>query len=346
VTVEISGAGVSRVTLPLRIGPVFNIEGTLGRYGDLQVPAGSPFNHTIQIRSTGEPMNFTINPPQGSFTIAPLSGTTPAEISVVFDPKGFVVGDRPHFQTAIRSDDLLSGLGFTYRIVPSDPVVLPDRVSGFGAPGKLIYYDAGGASRCDTAAPVTPPWPTVLGGCSLRLNGQPLPLKFVGEGLQPGNPGWLSALAYSFRTQLPYGIEGSLRLEFEDKNGKITSFPLLPIEPIAPELLGIDGSRPSELPVRKPGDSIVLLMTGLGATDTPAPLGDVPTMAIRPLVSLEAYVGGRSARVLSAELSSTDPGVVAVTLETPNIAPDRHPIVLRIGGIVTAGGAVQVLPRQ
>ncbi len=345
VTIEVGGAGLSRVTLPLRIGPVLNIQGTSGTFGDIQVPWGSPYTHMIQIRSTGEPMNFTIDPPQGSFTIAPLSGTTPAEISVVFDPKGYVVGDRPRFQTAIRSEDLLWGLSVTYRIVGRDAVVLPDRVSGPGAPGKLIYYEAGGASRCDPVAPATPPWPTVLGGCRLRLNGQPLPLGSVTEGRGPGNPNWLTAPVYSVRTQLPYGVEGSSRLEFEDKDGKVTSSSLTS-QPIAPELLGIAGAGPQEVPVRKPGDSIVLLMNGLGATDTPAPLGDVPTTAIRPVASLEAFVGGRSARILSAELSSTDPGAVAITAEIPNIAPDVHPILFRIGGIVTYGGAVQVLPRQ
>ena len=346
VTIGVTGGGGgSRVTIPLSVGPVFSIEGTLGTYGDIQVPWGSPFTHAIQIRSIGGPMDFTIQPPQGAFTIAPLSGTTPAEIAVVFNPTGYVVGDRPRLQTAIRSEELLWGLSVTYRIVGRDPIILPDRALGPGAPGKLIYYEAGGASRCDPAAPATPPWPPVLGGCQLRLDGQPLPLGSVTEGRGPGNPSSLTAPVYSVRTQLPYGVEGSLRLEFEDKDGKITSSTLAS-QPIAPELIGIAGARAQEVPVRQPGESIVLLMNGLGATDTPAPLGDVPTTAIRPMASLEAFVGGRPARILSAELSSTDPGVVAITAEIPNIAPDVHRILLRIGGIVTEGGAVQVLPRQ
>jgi uncharacterized protein (TIGR03437 family) len=344
VIVEVDGTGVARVTLPLRIGPVFNIEGTLGTYGDIQVPWGSPFMHKIQIRSNGGPMNFTIDPPSRAFTIAPLSGTTPAEISIVFDPMGYVVGDRPRLQTVIRSEDLLWSLGVTYRIVGRDAVVLRDQ-AGLGAPGKVITYQGGGASRCDPAVPAKPPWPTVLGGCRLRLNGQLLPLESVTEGRGPGNPNWLTAPVYYVRTQLPYWVEGSLRLEFEDKDGKITSSPLM-IQPVAPELLGIAGTGPLELPVSRPGDSVTLLMTGLGATDIPAPQGDVPSMAIRPAAPLEAFIGGRSAHILSGELSSTDPGVTVITVEIPNIASDVHPIVLRIGGIISEAGGVRVLPKQ
>ena len=86
-------------------------------------------------------------------------------------------------------------------------------------------------------------------------------------------------------------------------------------------------------------------MNGLGATDAQAPLGDVPTTVIRPAASLEAFVGGRAAHIISAGLSFADPGVVAVTAEIPEIAADVHPIVLRIGGTVTSGGSVQVLPK-
>jgi uncharacterized protein (TIGR03437 family) len=311
----------------------------------IQVPWGSPVTHKMQIQSTGVPMDFTIDPPEGSLAIAPLGGTTPAEISLTFDPQKYAVGDRPRFQTAVRSDDLVWGLVFNYVIVPRDPVALPDSIRFTpGAPGNLILYQAGGASRCDSAEPAPPPWPAALGGCKLRVNGQPLPLASITDGAAPPNPGFLLQPIYAIRAQLPCGIDGTVKLDFEDKSGKITSVPLT-IEPVAPELMGVAGSGPQELPVRKPGESITLLLSGLGATDSPAPLGDVPTMAIRPVASLEVFVGARSTRILSAELSSADPGIVAVRAEIPNIAADVHPIVLRIGGIVNGGGSVRVLPQ-
>jgi uncharacterized protein (TIGR03437 family) len=343
VTIDTGGTGGSRISLPLRIGAVPVIQGTMGPYGDLQVPYGSAFTHTIQIRSTGEPLNFTIDRPSAPFTIYPLTGTTPAEITVVIDPTGHAAGDRVRLQTAIRYEDSLWGLSATYRIVGRNPVVLSDSISSPGAPGKRIYYQAGGASRCEPTVPAAPPWPVTLGGCRVLLNGQPLPLESVTESAGPGNPAWITAPVYVARTQLPYDVEGTVTLQFEDKDGVITSSTVT-TQPVAPELLGILGSGPQEVPVRQPGESLVLLMTGLGATDTPAPLGDVPETTIRPVAPLEAFVGGRSVRILSAELSSTDPGVVAITVEIPNIAPDRHRIQLRIGGVTTEAGAVQVLP--
>ncbi|MBL8212348.1 MAG: hypothetical protein JNK87_16655 [Bryobacterales bacterium] len=100
------------------------------------------------------------------------------------------------------------------------------------------------------------------------------------------------------------------------------------------------------MPVRKVGDTLTVLMSGLGATAAPAPVGDVPATAISPAAAVDVFIGGRRARRVSAELSSTDPGVMVVTFEMPEIAADVHGMVVRVGGASVSIGSVQVQPNE
>ncbi len=84
-------------------------------------------------------------------------------------------------------------------------------------------------------------------------------------------------------------------------------------------------------------------LQGYGATDIPAPWGNVPDGPIHPLARIEAYVGGRTARVISAELSRTEVGVCEVQIEVPSIAPDYYPMNIRVDGEDISIGFVVVV---
>lgn len=327
--------------VPLTIGSVLQVSSP----GTLQVPAGGLFTHKLQVGSTQGPLPFTVESPLG-LLVTPVSGTTPAEVSVTFDPLGAAVFERRQGLVNFHSKDLVQSVGFTYQIVPRDAVALPDSLRfSPGAPGKRIVYLAGGAGRCDPVPLVLPPWPVELGGCTLRIDGRPIPLSSITEEAAPPNPAFLMQPLYAIQAQLPYDVSGTVGLELEDRSGRRTSASL-DVQPAAPQRLAIEGVGPQELPARRIGESITLLMSGLGATDVPAPVGDVPATIIRPAAPVEIFIGGRPARRVSAELSSTDPGVMKVTFEIPEIAADVHPIVLRSASASVNIAAVRVLANE
>ena len=91
---------------------------------------------------------------------------------------------------------------------------------------------------------------------------------------------------------------------------------------------------------------MVVKMSGLGVTATSVPLGDVARESVAPVVPIEAFVGGRKARMLSVELSRTEVGVFEVRFEVPQIAPDLHDLSVTVGGISLAAGRLIVTPHR
>ena len=85
-------------------------------------------------------------------------------------------------------------------------------------------------------------------------------------------------------------------------------------------------------PANRPGEVVSFLASGLGKTKQDAPWGDVATSLVQPAALIEAYVGGKPARILSAELSNVYVGYFEVRMEVPPIAPDFHVVNFRIDG--------------
>jgi uncharacterized protein (TIGR03437 family) len=138
---------------------------------------------------------------------------------------------------------------------------------------------------------------------------------------------------------MPYDVPtGEVTLEIDDKNGRHGSLPVT-VQAVLPVWTGL---RPGPAPSRKPYDDLQMSFTGLGATDVPAPLGDVATSVVQPLASLEAFVGGRSTRILSAQLSSAAVGVFDITLEVPPLPPDLYNVILKVAGREFPAGSVAV----
>ncbi|MBL8212347.1 MAG: hypothetical protein JNK87_16650 [Bryobacterales bacterium] len=219
--IRVEGVGPSTVTLPITIGSALLISNP----GTLQVPAGRPFTHKLQIRSTGEPLSFTVESPLG-LSVSPSSGTTPAEVTVTFDPQGVAVFERRQSFLNFHFDGSVQSAGFTYQIVPRDAVALEDSLRFLpGAPGKRIVYLASGSGRCDPVPPVQPPWPLELGGCTLRVDGQAMPLSSITEEAAPPNPSFLLQPLYAIQAQLPYDVSGTVSWNWKIRAGSALRFP-------------------------------------------------------------------------------------------------------------------------
>ncbi len=332
------GGSVQTRTISWVIGPSIKLivpGGSLdGRINPLwRVPNSKPSTQTIALDTIGGPTSFTLESQSSFLDVSPRQGQTPQDLTLTFTPAGI-----PPNQTTVNATIRITISGATYIVAILYSVarplgLIPDTISRAQAPGELFTWIAS-TSRCDAADTQPPPWPLTLGSCTIRVNGSPVPIGSITSAVSP--PGFEPR--YLITAQMPYDIPlGSITLEIEDKNGGHGSLPVT-VQAVLPEWIGLFAPAPS----RKPYDPLTLNLTGLGATDVPAPLGDVATSVIRPLASLEAFVGGRSARILGAQLSSTAVGVFDITLEVPPLAPDLYMVSLKIAGTEIAAGSVAV----
>jgi uncharacterized protein (TIGR03437 family) len=158
--------------------------------------------------------------------------------------------------------------------------------------------------------------------------------------------------------QLPYTLAGKGTIELSDQNGAITTIAapgaaaspqLLYLGPPGsprPWLIRADGSFSGlKNPVRI-GEIVSFRISGAGATDPPAPLGDVPSgdMPMRPIARMEAFIDGRRTEVVSVEMSTTEVGVTVVRIRMPEIQADDHLFILRIAGEETSPAPLRIAP--
>jgi uncharacterized protein (TIGR03437 family) len=87
----------------------------------------------------------------------------------------------------------------------------------------------------------------------------------------------------------------------------------------------------------KPGDTLVVYATGLGAVDhTPADGENTGTDLATNLVTPQVMIGGVSAHVIFSGLSPQFVGVNQMNITVPNVAPgDSLPLQILLGGITS-----------
>jgi len=80
----------------------------------------------------------------------------------------------------------------------------------------------------------------------------------------------------------------------------------------------------------------------MGRMNGEAPVGDVAKESLSPLAPVQAFVGGRRAPILAAELSRTEVGTVELRVQVPPIASDVHVLSVRVDGIDVSAGWITV----
>ena len=332
------GDGAARsISVPVSIGPLIRVTGLAS---EIPAPYGKFFTHSFTVTSSGAPVEVTVEPRESFLQVSPAKGVTPFEVTVGFDA-AFPVG-RVFGMLLLRSPGSLpAAVALNYRVTPAQATFVPDSVTAEAAPGGLLNYRAG-TSRCEPVQAQAPPWPLTAGGCTLRFNGAPIPIKGIGEGRLPPVFNFFET-EYGIRAQLPYDIEaGPAELELEDRNGKVTKHRLT-IRDVLPLVTEVDGARLRLTPLMKrPGEEIAIKLEGTGKTDLPLAAGSAAGFQIGPAAPVKAWVGGRQAAVLSAEMSQTEPGVLEVRIETPALPSDSYPVSIGIGAAVVHAGPVVI----
>ena len=293
----------------------------------------APHRHWVRFRSSGAPISLRLvkNVATPWMTIAPSSGETPLDIEVTIDPSGFSL-DKDYLSGFSVLTASNSGYSHTlaYRAL-ADTRILPGNLDfrADQAPGSRLEFDIGRA-RCDAAPMTSTPWPTTLGSCTVAINGRALPLGRVVETTLPPNRYGFFAPRYSLLVHLPYDLPlGPITMELTDKSGNQSTFKLriLNLFPVVESVIGAEKTSPY---IRRAGETIVVRLSGLGQYAQVPPWGDVASGSIVPNFKPKVYVGGRSAEILSFELSRSEVGIAELVFRVPDLPPDSYRAVLLI----------------
>jgi uncharacterized protein (TIGR03437 family) len=215
-----------------------------------------------------------------------------------------------------------------------EAVVNAASFDGAVAPGTFISIFGQGFA----AAPASVyPFPTSLGGTSVTANGTLLPLTYV-------SPGQINAL-------LPFDLQGPANLRVVTASGAAETS--LTISDTAPAIFsnGIwhnNGPPVSAAAPARPGDALVVYMTGLGVVDATVPLGQ-PSPGI-PLVNVlapvQVNIGDLVVKPLFSGLTPGSVGLYQVNLLVPPDLPAKvYPLRILAKGTLSNVMNVQVQGR-
>jgi uncharacterized protein (TIGR03437 family) len=166
--------------------------------------------------------------------------------------------------------------------------------------------------------------PTTLGGVSVKAGGRDCWVSYVG-------PGQINVL-------LPPDLPaGPVDLEVTHPGGTARAGAI--VTPTAPGLFA--SAVPAQV---RAGDHVELYATGLGATASPHPTGQVLTQPypIADPSSIQVFFGTASARVEAVNM--TYAGVWQVNVEVPAGITGDVPLVIHAGGAVSNAAQVNVQP--
>jgi uncharacterized protein (TIGR03437 family) len=208
------------------------------------------------------------------------------------------------------------------------------------APGTLAtLFGSNLATTPASAASV--PLPTVLGGVTVRVNGNVVPLTFA-------NPTQINF-------QLPTNIApGPASLSVTTAVG--SSSPVnFTVAARAPGVFqyganrGVvqnqDFSLNTEGNLAKRAEVLTVYLTGIGVTEPPVREGTVaPSSPLaRPAAESRAFIAGAPARILFLGLTPGAVGLAQANVEVPSvIASGSYPLVLEVGGVLAKPVMVSV----
>jgi uncharacterized protein (TIGR03437 family) len=195
------------------------------------------------------------------------------------------------------------------------------------APGSLVSIYGENLTMGATAQATSLPWPTTMGGTSVRVNGEAIPLHYV-------SPTQINA-------QLPVDLQPGADVRLQVFNSRGTSVPeTIRIEAVAPGLFAIvsNGGRP--------GDAVSVYATGLGAVDPPVPTGLTPLGVLAyTRAQPELRIANLPAPVTFSGLSPEFVGAYQVNATIPpSVAAGRAEVILIVGGKTSNALSLDVAP--
>ena len=242
---------------------------------------------------------------------------------------------------------VLALAGFGAWAQPGAPVITgvyseDPTLAGPIAPGMLAIVVGSNMGTSNVLCNATTPLPDVCGGFSVLVNGKPAPvaIAYIGE----------------VDFQVPFGVTGSsATIQVTNQAGGVTlqSAPVtVAVAPIAPSIAmnaaggaGVGMFRSvSDSPITaanpaKPGDTVVAIGTGFGATNPVVADGTAASPPATVVAKVTVTVGGENATVLRATMGWPGQDQVNFILPT-GLSGGNLPVVMNVGGVNTQPGVV------
>jgi len=189
------------------------------------------------------------------------------------------------------------------------------------APGSLVSLFGSNLAPAPLAA--SAPWPQVLEGSSVFINGVAAPLAYVSPA--------------QINLQIPYATQSGPATVNVVAGGRVMAPVVVTVQPVAPGLFvdaqnhvlaqNQDGTANGAGHPAAPGTLLTAYLTGQGINP------DTPTTAL---------LGGQNVQVASAVPAPTMVGVFEVTIKVPSLSPGQYLLTVGIGGIASNTATVSV----
>jgi uncharacterized protein (TIGR03437 family) len=322
-------------------------------------PGSSPAAQSLAILSSEDGLNWTATTSTSSggnwLSLSSTSGVTPSTVTVSVNTAGLAAGTYAGTIT-ISAAGVASQIVSVTLVVVVPPATAPT-VSGMVngasfaagapvAPGSIISIFGSNLATSPAVASSTP-LPTALLTTSVTINtisARPsagaIPLYYV-------SPTQINA-------QVPFETPTGTATLAVTVNGVSTPAVTFPVAATAPGIflyganravaVNPDGSINASDHPAKPGDVIVVYMTGQGAVNNPIPTGATalgsPLSAT--LATTTATIGGTNAEVLFSGLAPGFVGLLQANIFVPSVAAGNQPLVVTIGGAASQSALITV----
>jgi len=210
------------------------------------------------------------------------------------------------------------------------------------APGEAITISGTNLANITAQFDLAPP--TTLGGTSVSVNGQDIPLFYV-------SPTQING-------QLPFEILAGPATVKVTANGVTSTAASITVAAAAPGIFLVgtnraaatnsEGSVNTSANPAAAGDTVTVYFTGIGpldhavATGAPAPLGGPLSRAALPVA---ITIGGQPADVLYAGLTPGSISLAQANIVTPNLPSGDYPIVITVGGVASNAPVISIAGR-
>jgi adhesin/invasin len=206
------------------------------------------------------------------------------------------------------------------------------------APGSVVSLFGTNLAQRTMAA--SAPWPKILWGVSVFVNGVAAPVAYV-------SPTQINA-------QIPYETAVGRATVNVAAGDRVLPLFELNVQPIAPSLFvdgqnhviaqNQDGASNGPNHPAAPGTVLTTYLTGQGALNEQIPDGSAApaALSIIPRAPITAALGGRDAEVINARMAPGMVGVLEVALEVPEVGAGSYFLTVAIGGAPGNSGVVTV----
>ena len=306
----------------------------------------APQAQPVDVIGAGE-AGFTASSDKGWLAVDQSSGSTAGGLRVSVAVEGLAPGEYSGALT-VRSTD---GTGpavvrVALSVSQALPALAPRAIVNSAtrqpaplAPGSLFSISADGLSR-ETFVQALPPWPTVMAGITVRINGIAAPLAAVGP--------------LEINGQVPFeAAVGDAMLTVESNGAVSNSVPVTVLAAAPGIFVGEDGraaagnaDRAENSPAdpAEAGTVARVFFTGQGLLDIPLESGAAAPYqwASNALEPASVTVGGVPAEVLFCGLTSRLVGIAQVNFVVPDLPPGEYPVVVTIAGTPSNSALIAV----